>query len=263
MAIMGALDYLSKGKKAKTINVFGQFLYNAHNSRLSPKEAKQNLEKGLIELNWESEDIKFSNGLLITENGYFVTSDFPEYPIKNGNSEMFKIKYNSQSFPIEKIILRDKKSNLVLGKIKIEAQYQAMQYSFLDSSGLPLNIPVGLLLFKYNGSLVEKKGKIQELEKNLFKASFESEHNDSGSVVMDNNCSLIGLLDKPTIYSNSKINPLNSVFSEGFNPFSSGFSIFEKVQKFAEATQGVETFDSSLCINSNRILELIAFARKS
>ena len=76
---MKIFDYFPKTKKQKTnkiketINSFDQFLKNIYPQNLSPEQAKKNLEKGVVELLYPNGKHAL-NGLLITEDGYFITN---------------------------------------------------------------------------------------------------------------------------------------------------------------------------------------------
>ncbi len=95
---------------------------------LTQEQTQKNLESGIVELIWPNGK-HCSNGLLITENGYFVTCEH----CLNGNSEEQKIRnHKGNIYEIERVLVTSRKNDLALVKAAIPEEAVPRSYKFLD-----------------------------------------------------------------------------------------------------------------------------------
>lgn len=121
------LSFFKKWFEKENKEILKAFIYNIHwGENLTEKEAKDNLEKGLIELLYEDGQ-HAANGLMITENGYFMTSahcihdDFFSGKVQTGDGTLYSI---------EKVCIADKKNDVALIKAKVRGEEKSIVYKY-------------------------------------------------------------------------------------------------------------------------------------
>jgi hypothetical protein len=90
---------------------------------LSKEQAKKSLEEGLIELVYSSGQ-HCSNGLMITENGYFLTA---RHCLGEPGPDYIRLQ-NGRNYQFERTCVRIKELDLALGKAKIPGEAKPKNY---------------------------------------------------------------------------------------------------------------------------------------
>lgn len=116
-------EFESDRQTIEALKTFTQQFYLGET--LTTKQAQRNLERGIVELTWD-EGSHAANGLLLTENGYFVTC-------LHCVEEPKKMRVRGDYFErcrIEKVLVESKKHDLALAKADITGNCAALSYKF-------------------------------------------------------------------------------------------------------------------------------------
>ena len=95
---------LVTGKRERTkrlVTTLDDFLTNAKNNSLTSEQAKKNLREGIIEL--IKNEQHSSNGLLITDDGYFLTARH----CVEGSLPLQIVLYDGMKCRVEKYVLKE------------------------------------------------------------------------------------------------------------------------------------------------------------
>lgn len=203
--IMELLGLMEKSSPARisdrdTIRDFIQNFY--HGDALSDKVAKVNLKQGLVELIWPDGQ-HLGCGLLITDNGYFLTCN---HCINEDLSQISARLADGEVSRRVKLCAYSVKYDVALVKMELDGQVRARRYKFyqkLDYNFLNLQplFSVSLVngvekIIAGVGQKVEVKTKIKNGKTywqhlNCF---LKSKKGDSGSVVTTADGRIVGLL---------------------------------------------------------------------
>ena len=123
---------LFKGRKIKQMKedsaMLGNFIQQVYwGNDLVEKDSKRNLEEGLVEIVCGKDHS--SNGLLISDNGYFLTAnhcvdhDLNSLGVKTSSGKVYSV---------EKVCARACKDDVALAKIKIKEDSLHKPYKFFD-----------------------------------------------------------------------------------------------------------------------------------
>jgi len=123
-------------------------------------KSMRNIENGMLEIVVHNgRERACSNGLLISDNGYFLTAkhcvDFPIglIEVRNGDGSAYKI---------DKICAVSNKGDFALVKAKMMGRYKTKKYNFFNMNKLKSRIPIRLLTIK-KGILKDYFGFVQDL----------------------------------------------------------------------------------------------------
>lgn len=182
-----------KNRERKTLEEFVRTNWE----ELPYEESIKNLKSGLVEIICENKH--YSNGILITENGYFLTALHCLEKIP----EKLKIKTeDNQVYPRIKICCKNPREDLVLAKIDINKKFLPKKYSFYNTEKFE-RIPI-LSLTRKNGKIVEKYGLTQtnwnpaknkngNYYANFLSINGISEPGDSGGIIISPRGKLMGI----------------------------------------------------------------------
>lgn len=195
-------------KKQESINALKYFIQNIYlTEELTPKQSIKNLENSLIELIDYSNKKHVGNGILITENGYFLTA---HHCIEGFIEKDFMLvqDYQNKKYDILKICKKNKKEDLALVKAEIAKKPISKKYKIYNTNSLndfylwnfPVNLKTkrngkiennyGLLIKTKNKNKITKTKKIYE---NQFKIQMQTKNGDSGGIIMDKDGRLMGI----------------------------------------------------------------------
>jgi len=119
--------------------------------KISPLESFFNLKKNIIEITYEGKHC--SNGLLVTNTGYFLT---PEHCLRKFSFQKEIRFLTGESYPITDICHRDIDYDIALGKADIKnLKNSSIGYRIHDTKNL--NFSSVKLLTLWNKELREKK----------------------------------------------------------------------------------------------------------
>lgn len=160
----------------KSLERFIQQIYWGED--LSPEQSKDNIEKGLIQINLNVKTympyiakLGQSNGLLITKDGYFLTAKHcVDHDYYNGTV----MDSQGRHYTIEKICALSKddsenpnhRHDLALAKAKIDGPSEPMNYRIFNTNQLKPNLPVSLFYYDLEGRLKKKFGLVKQLKNN-------------------------------------------------------------------------------------------------
>lgn len=193
-------------KQKETLFLLDEFIKNIYfGEDLTLKESKKNLEEGLIEIIYNN-GVHHSNGLLITENGYFLTakhcveSDLSSLKIKLYNGEVYPIKESYFYFKTNEDIAIAKadiprKGNYNIKKYKIfntnnTSNFNKIPIALLTRLNNKINISYGFIN-KWDVS------KVKLLDGDSFVNQFSldilAKNGDSGGIFTSSDGRLIGI----------------------------------------------------------------------
>ena len=173
-----------------------QFYWGEH---LTISQAERNLNESLVEITYYGEHS--SNGLLITENGYFLTAKH----CVTGKLRGMKIKlHNERVYSIERVCAISNKDDIALAKARIDGENRSKNYKFYNSENLK-KMPITLMT-RREGELNNKYGFIEEktsviskgldnieyLCQNAISSVIESKPGDSGGIIVSTDRRLLG-----------------------------------------------------------------------
>ncbi len=139
----------------ETLDAFIQNIYHADG--LCREDAQRNVAESLVELTYFGQHS--SNGLLITNDGYFLTAwhcvqNDGRYPLNQARVRL----YDGTMYPVERICASSKSEELAIVKAAIPNTCTPRQYRFYNTNLLDNDAVV--LLSRWNGNLVVKDGSI-------------------------------------------------------------------------------------------------------
>lgn len=132
-----------------------EFVHNFHwGENLTDYQAKQNLQKGIVKLT-DGETFE-GNGLLITENGYFITS----YHCVRGVKGQMSIELaNGKTYPVTKVCAHNDKDDIAIVKADIPGESKALVYRFTNRYNIAQRFAI-VSLSRRNNKLLVKGGYI-------------------------------------------------------------------------------------------------------
>lgn len=121
----------------QTIKALEEFVQNVYWAEfLSSEQSIKNLEESLVEVLYEDLQHK-GNGLLITENGYFLTANHVEEEDgKDCPPAKYIRNYKNEIYPIKKICQTDEREDLALLKAEIKAEKCQKMYKICNTDKL-------------------------------------------------------------------------------------------------------------------------------
>jgi S1-C subfamily serine protease len=167
---------------------------------MNPTEAKRNVEHGVVEI--ISHCCHSSNGLLITEDGYFITA---KHCLSDVHQPQIRL-YDGLVCDVEKICVLSKKRDVAIAKANKPGECKPVRYKFFDKSRYE-EVPVVTLTMR-EGRLIKKTGIVQNLQdqpsiriddtslarEDHFVISFsENIPGDSGGIVIGPYSEIIGI----------------------------------------------------------------------
>ncbi len=213
------MEFFKKFRNKEDIRTLEQFVKSNWINSLTNDQSIKNLENGLIEIVYPNGQHK-GNGILVTENGYFLTAE--HCLDKKLNSQY--IKTFNKIYRLERICIENRDNDLVLAKVNIKNKPLIKNYKFYNTDILE-KIPVQLLI-KRDGIINRKYGLI-ERDWNLYKCSdgnyykdnfslnYFTSPGDSGGIIISPLSELVGLVQgaNKVISSCIKINDaLNLIY---------------------------------------------------
>ena len=177
------------------ITALDNFIQNFyHGGSLSEAEARETIEEGLLELVWKNGK-HAANGLLVTESGYFITSD---HCVDQEHLSQLQVRdHRNKRYEIEKVLVRGK-GDLDIALVKAEMPFIdiARRYRFRNSVDKIDNIPVALLT-RRNGEIVRKYGLIpsfRDHSSHFYHTNINCVPGDSGGIILTPTFQPIGIL---------------------------------------------------------------------
>jgi len=193
-------------KQKETIFLLDEFIKNIYfGEDLTQKESMRNLEEGLVEIIYNNGN-HASNGLLITENGYFLTA---KHCIKN-NSGSLKIRlYNGNVYSIKKAYFYGRiEEDISIAKADIQTSCNVKKYKIFNTNNIlsDFNKISVALLTRRNNKINTSYGFINKWEckkvklldgsylVNQFSLNILSKQGDSGGIFISPDGRLVGIL---------------------------------------------------------------------
>ncbi len=192
-------------REAQILNNFVLNLY--HGEELLERDAHRNLRNGLIEIMARNGNHS-SNGLLISENGYFVTA---KHCLSDGERN---IRLSDGTIKeLDRKVASTLNDDVVLAKLNLEGEAKPLTYKFYNSNGISsarydnlLKYPIALIS-RWEGEIVSRGGFIREKSVNIRVKNGSSKENfndhftinlpsipgDSGGVIVSIDGRLIGV----------------------------------------------------------------------
>lgn len=189
---------LNSKKEADALEDFVQNVYWGEN--LSAEESKKRLEEGLVEARQDGQH-RF-NGLLVTDNGYFLTA---KHCVNRDFSGTKIYLHNGNSYPIEKVCCWGKKEDIAIVKVDIGGNPAAKRYRIYYEEEIR-DVPFALMARRDGGIIakfgfandapiskvyVESKGEVWIA--NHFMSDIPARPGDSGGIAVSNEGRLMGL----------------------------------------------------------------------
>lgn len=146
---------LVTGERRRTKQVIAtldDFLTNAQNSDLSYAQAQKNLEEGVIELVKYGKH--YSNGLLITDDGYFLTA---RHCFEHSLPQQVRL-YDGSKYPFEKVCYQDSFFDIAVAKAAIPGYPRSRKYRIYRSEEpIILDSPI-IAISRRNAELIGRFG---------------------------------------------------------------------------------------------------------
>jgi len=174
---------------------------------LNIEESKARIEESVIEL------VRYrqhsSNGILITENGYFLTA----YHCIKENFERIELRdHRSSYYPLERLVAKSEYRDIALVKARMPGLLKPKKYRIKDTDKLHPVSPICLVSRK-GGGIERKFGYVIQINstgqiKNLggmpicpehFTANIKAIPGDSGGIIVNPEGELVGIVSAGTI----------------------------------------------------------------
>lgn len=179
------------------------FLHNFHwGEDLNLKAAKKNLDAGIVEI-IDTETDHRSNGILITENGYFVTC---YHCVKTEVPGKLIRVASGMAYPIKKVIGYNKSNDIAIAKAIMIGKHEPLRYRFAKKPTIANSFPI-VHHGRYDGELRMKLGKVESpslhsVQISKTKQQFDNQvrldvhavPGDSGGVVATTNGEIYGVM---------------------------------------------------------------------
>lgn len=188
----------------KTIRALEEFGENLNWTKSLPAEQSiRNLEESLVEILYPNKSHK-GNGLLITENGYFLTTDHTERDVDEDSPPAKYIRdFKKNIYPIRKICQTDEREDLALLKAEIPGEKIHREYKIYNTNNLKnfkiSEFPV-ILKARHGGRINHKPGSLilkyviskQFNYTNQFGTDVHIIAGDSGGIIISSQGELVG-----------------------------------------------------------------------
>ena len=186
------------------LNALAQFILAQRKvSTFTEETARQNVYAGLVEIMVHG--IHSSNGLLVTRNGYFITS---YHCVDDAHDMPLRVRLqNGERYPIERVCIRERKIDIALAKIALPGPAEPHNYSFY--TGLYEVDTQVKSLARWYGKCMRRHGKlinpwVQGLAGSEggsakpfhrhFRMNLYAQNGDSGSTLITNRGEVAGIM---------------------------------------------------------------------
>ena len=227
---MNWFDYLlgkRRRKQAEAISSLENFVQLVYlGEELSDEEARKNLLDGTIEIT--DAGSHSSNGLLITNDGYFLTA---QHCVDGHRSRSHIVLSDGKEYQFERVCIESKKYDIALAKAKVQEMNKKLRYKLYANHEVKEYTPITLLT-RWNGKSIIKSGFISSAKVDVstaaltqssinFKDHFTvkltgAKKGDSGGVIASYNGRIIGLQSwvaiKPKMYELEDFNGCTKIF---------------------------------------------------
>lgn len=170
--------------------------------KLSREESIRNLEKSLVEIVYAGRSHR-GNGLLMTDNGYFLTADHCL-----GYNPIYIRDFKGNFYPIKEVLKNDSIKDIAIAMAEIKESPIPKRYNILNAENLKKycdrRYELCLKTFRKGkiensfGFLKNSKIDIQTLQEDFFLDQFSTsiivKEGDSGGAVVSNRGELVGFL---------------------------------------------------------------------
>lgn len=183
-------------KDRQALNTLEAFLAQTMENQLTDREAQQHLEKGVVEL--VQYDCHIANGLLITDNGYFLTAGhcLDDDDDDDDGWKLVRL-YDGTEYALERICASGTgRMDIALAKAKVPGDASPRSYRFYKEDYIPAKEPIALLTRK-NGQLVKKYGHTTNYttaEGKTLVSTLGVKPGDSGGIVITGESELLGIM---------------------------------------------------------------------
>lgn len=193
-----------KKKKVELISALDGFIQQIYwGGNITAEQSQKSLEESLIELTKYKRHS--SNGVLITDNGYFLTA---QHCVEGDYLKDLEVRIDNTFYPVKKVCAISNKSDIALAKIDLPGQCKPKQYKLYDSTEIEKEYVI--MMSKWNTKLVKKYGGIKQEEAiicikklddsnsiikwtNHFTTDCYSVPGDSGGIIVNPNGKLLGI----------------------------------------------------------------------
>ncbi len=178
------------------------FLQNFYwGEMLSVEQAKANLKSGVLELT-DAYGRHRSNGLLLTQNGYFLTS---YHCVEDKIENLLVVTESGGVYPVLKICGHNKKNDTALVRADIPGKAEALRYKFAPKPDLANHLPIAMLMreygkYKIKGGFIYrpkfKEVKVEYMDRtfvNQIELSLDGVPGDSGSIISTEDGKIYGI----------------------------------------------------------------------
>lgn len=185
-----------RGRTKRLVATLDDFLENAKSNSLTDEQAQKNLEEGVVELVKNGQHS--SNGLLITDDGYFLTA---RHCVEHSLPQYVRL-YDGSVYPFENVCSQREGTylDLALAKVKILGECKSRKYKICDKGNLKPGSSLRSLS-RWNGELIHRDGSMEgKVIRTLIRdATYSSISKDYASSVYANSI----LSSVPTIKGDS------------------------------------------------------------
>jgi hypothetical protein len=192
MSLLGKLFNPDNERKHSGLAEFVQNIYTGYD--LTPIEAKNNLEQGLVELVWDNGD-HCANGLLLTGHGYLITCLHCL-----ADADRLRISFGPRLYRIMELCATNQERDLAIIRIDLRGAPRANRYRFCLNPPLSFGKKMPVAILTRNKAGLSIKGNFLEGRRNhgLTNACFylceqNSAKGDSGGILVTHDAALLGL----------------------------------------------------------------------
>jgi hypothetical protein len=182
------------------VSALKKFIQNVYYGEgLSDNQARTNLEEGLVEMVYGNGS-HASNGLLLTDDGYFLTSrhcvDREDFSKEGIELETLKIKlHGGRKYPIKSVCVRSTRDlDIAIAKADIPGDCNPKTYRFCNKKYAD-NSPVALFT-RWQGEKNKKYGVVKKMNSKAYLglSLMTCRQGDSGGIIVNSESRVMGVL---------------------------------------------------------------------
>jgi S1-C subfamily serine protease len=195
--------FRTEERKKKLVSALDEFVQQFRTIGIEQlREGVENLEQGLIEITHCGQHS--SNGLLVTEDGYFLTA---KHCLDHGLSGLKIRTHKGSTYKIERVCAVGTRTDVALAKATVPAETEPKRYRFYDETQVD-KMPIAAMVRRYghietnygyiNGNCASLladfgDGKLVPIPDH-FELALMARSGDSGGIVVSPDLRLVGIL---------------------------------------------------------------------
>jgi len=199
-----SINPLEMWRKRKAAMALEEFIQKNWLEDVSPNQSKQNIADGLVEILYRGNH--FSNGLLVTDDGYFITA---MHCLDSNVSDMSIRLGDGNIYSVHELCGEDSEEDVALSRVKMPNKCAPRKYRFNNTHQIKKSTPVaimtrksghlgvkyGMINLSWNNKITDmKNGNTKRFANHFTLTTLDLKPGDSGGIIVNPKGELIGIV---------------------------------------------------------------------